>query len=84
MSHTFHSFNLFNCTNCKCCQGGRIQAADKRKCINTTAVYISLDTNLTSLLMNWLGPYARVVDHLAVKNFAQGAPLEGGLYRNPP
>jgi len=28
--------------------------------------------------MNWLGHYARVVDHLVVKNVAQGAPLGGG------
>jgi len=31
------------------------------------------------LLINWLGRYARVVDHLAVENVAQGAPLGGGL-----
>jgi len=29
--------------------------------------------------MNWLGRYARVVDHLAVKNVAQGAPPEVDL-----
>jgi hypothetical protein len=28
--------------------------------------------------MNWLGRYARVVDHLAVKNVAHDAPLGGG------
>jgi hypothetical protein len=28
--------------------------------------------------MNWLGCYVRVIDHLAVKNVAQGAPLVGG------
>jgi len=27
--------------------------------------------------MYWLGHYARVVDQLAVKNIAQGAPLGG-------
>jgi hypothetical protein len=31
-----------------------------------------------SLLINWLGNYARFVDHLAVRNFAQDAPLGGG------
>jgi hypothetical protein len=30
------------------------------------------------LLTNWLGRHARVADHLAVKNAAQGAPLGGG------
>jgi hypothetical protein len=30
------------------------------------------------VLMNWLGCYARVVDHLATKNVVQGAPLGGG------
>jgi len=30
------------------------------------------------LRINWLGRYARVVDHLALKNVAQGAPLGGG------
>jgi hypothetical protein len=35
-------------------------------------------TNLTSLLMNWLGRYARVVDHIAVKNVDQGEALGGG------
>ena len=33
--------------------------------------------NLTSLLIDWLGRYARFVDHLAVRNVAQGAPLGG-------
>jgi len=28
--------------------------------------------------VNWLGRHAGVVDHLAVKNVAQGAPLGGG------
>jgi hypothetical protein len=28
--------------------------------------------------INWLGRYARVVDHLAVKNVAQGSPIGGG------
>jgi hypothetical protein len=28
--------------------------------------------------MNWLGCYAKVVDHLAVKNVAQGASLRVG------
>ena len=32
-------------------------------------------TNLTSLLINCLGRYARVLDHLAVQNVAQGATL---------
>ena len=35
-------------------------------------------TNLTILLIKWLGRYVRVVDHLAVGNVAQGAPLGGG------
>jgi hypothetical protein len=35
-------------------------------------------TNLTSLLMNWLGRYARVVDYLAVKKVDQGEALGGG------
>jgi hypothetical protein len=35
-------------------------------------------TNLTSSLINWLGRYARLVDRLAVKNVAQGAPQGGG------
>jgi hypothetical protein len=39
--------------------------------------------NLTILLINWLGRYARVVDHLAVKNVAQGAPLGGGSTLHP-
>jgi hypothetical protein len=30
------------------------------------------------LLIDLLGRYARVVDHLAVKDVAQGAPLGGG------
>ena len=34
--------------------------------------------DLLPLLMNWLGRYARGVDHLAVKNVALGAPLGGG------
>jgi len=45
---------------------------------------------LTSLLINLLGRYAKVVDHLAFVNVAQGAPLGGGStlhpiepYRNP-
>jgi hypothetical protein len=29
-------------------------------------------------LFSWLGRYAKIVDHLAVKNVAQGAPLGGG------
>jgi len=31
-----------------------------------------------------LGRYARDVDHLAVRNFAQGAPLGGGSTLKPP
>jgi hypothetical protein len=38
---------------------------------------------LTSLLINWLGRYARVVDHTAVKNVAQGVPLGGGSTLHP-
>jgi len=33
--------------------------------------------------MNWLGRCARVVDHLAIKNVAQGAPLGGGSTLQP-
>ena len=33
---------------------------------------------LIILLINWLGRYARIIDHLAVKNVAQGAPVRGG------
>jgi len=33
--------------------------------------------------MNWLSRYARVVDHLAVKNVAWGAPLGGGYTLHP-
>jgi len=32
-----------------------------------------------SLLIDWLGRYARFVEHLAIRNVAQGAPLGGGL-----
>jgi hypothetical protein len=35
------------------------------------------------LLVNWLGRYARVVDHLAVENIAQGVPLGGGSTLHP-
>jgi len=49
---------------------------------NATVVFRNLHrsifTNLTSLLINWLVRYARAVDHLAVKNVAQVAPLGGG------
>jgi len=31
-----------------------------------------------NILINQLGRYARAVDHLAVQNVAQGAPLGGG------
>jgi len=37
-----------------------------------------------SFIIGLLGRYARVVDHLAVRNVAQGAPLGGGsrtMYR---
>jgi len=33
--------------------------------------------------MNWLGRYAGVVDYIAVKNVAQGAPLGGGSTLHP-
>jgi hypothetical protein len=33
--------------------------------------------------MNWLGHYAMVVDHLAVKDVAQGVPLGGGSTLQP-
>jgi hypothetical protein len=33
--------------------------------------------------IDWLGSYARVVDHLAIKNVAQGAPLGGGCTLYP-
>jgi hypothetical protein len=39
--------------------------------------------DLTSLLIDWLGPYAGFVDHLAVRNIAQGAPLGGGCNLHP-
>jgi hypothetical protein len=41
-------------------------------------IFVMTVSNLTSLLTNWLGRHARVADHLAVKNVAQGAPLGGG------
>jgi hypothetical protein len=33
--------------------------------------------------MNWLGHYAMVVDHLALKNVVQGATLGGGSTLHP-
>jgi len=35
------------------------------------------------LLINWFGRYASAVDHLAVQNLAQGAPLGGGSTLHP-
>jgi len=40
--------------------------------------YISDNINCLLITRNRLGRYARFVDYLAVRNFAQGAPLEGG------
>ena len=37
-----------------------------------------LITHILKLLTNLLGRYARIVDHLAVRDAAQGAPLGGG------
>jgi hypothetical protein len=37
-----------------------------------------LITHILELLIDLLGRYSRVVDHLAVKDVAQGAPLGGG------
>jgi hypothetical protein len=42
-----------------------------------------LFTYLTSLIISWLGRYARVIDHLAVKTVDQGAPLGGGSTLHP-
>jgi hypothetical protein len=39
--------------------------------------------DLTIWLINWLGRYARVIDHLAVENVAQVAPLGGGSILHP-
>jgi hypothetical protein len=33
--------------------------------------------------MNWLGRYARAVDHVATNNVAQGTPLEDGSTLHP-
>jgi len=33
---------------------------------------------LHPVIINWLGRYARVIDHLAVENVAQGPPVRGG------
>jgi hypothetical protein len=41
--------------------------------------YLSfLITHILELLIDLLGRYARIVDHLAVRDVAQGAPLGGG------
>jgi hypothetical protein len=40
-------------------------------------------TNLTSLLINWLGRYARIVDHLAVKTLPTVHHLEVDLLCTP-
>ena len=37
----------------------------------------------TGFLVNQLDRYARVVDHLAIQNVAQGAPLGGGSTLRP-
>ena len=42
-----------------------------------------LITLILKLLTNLLGRYARVVDHLAVRDVAQGAPLGGGSTLHP-
>ena len=39
--------------------------------------------HILKLLINLLGRYARVVDHLAVRDVAQGAPLGGGSTLHP-
>jgi len=45
-------------------------------------IYIYI-TNILKILINLLGRYARVVDHLAVRDFAQGASLRGGSTLQP-
>ena len=42
-----------------------------------------LITHILKLLTNLLGRYARVVDHLAIRDVAQGAPLGGGSTLHP-
>ena len=42
----------------------------------------TVDTG-TYILINLLGRYARVVDHLAIRDVAQGAPLGGGSTLHP-
>ena len=41
------------------------------------------NTHILKLLTNLLGRYARIVDHLAVRDVAQGAPLGGGSTLHP-
>ena len=48
------------------------------KAVFTFRMYFSFHiTHILKLLTNLLGRYARVVDHLAVRDVAQGAPLGG-------
>ena len=66
------------------CALGRDSTSVLKFALKRAFSYFSfLITHILKLLTNLLGRYARVVDHLAVRDVAQGAPLGSGSTLHP-
>ena len=66
------------------CALGRDSTSVLKFALKRAFLYFSfLITHILKLLNNLLGRYATVVDHLAVRDVAQGAPLGGGSTLHP-